>query len=182
LANAEAHCLLPFLPSLHLCLDFSAVPPCVQLKGFKISHSRRRSSPGNACGPQRLARARRVASYHALAALSLSEVSSGIRSPMVFAHPENARLKDQHSFGKQSGAVRSTSIARSLNPHLNTCEERGPTTTLRLPRASPLCRAAAKQGVATREKAGSKRSSGSQSKTIAACIVPWLSAQNFWRV
>jgi hypothetical protein len=55
-----------------------------------MSHSCFRSSSGNACGPQRLARARRVASYHVLAALSLSEVPSGIRSPMVPAHAQNA--------------------------------------------------------------------------------------------
>jgi len=34
-AKVGSPLLLPFIPSLHLCLDFSAVPPCVQLKGFK---------------------------------------------------------------------------------------------------------------------------------------------------
>ena len=34
-AKVGSPLLLPFLPSLHLCLDFSAVPPCVQLKGYK---------------------------------------------------------------------------------------------------------------------------------------------------
>jgi len=78
----EAIVYSPFLPSLHLCLDFSPrYPHCVQLKGSRISQSRFSSSSGNAYGPQRLARARRVASYHALAALSLSEVPSALDHP-----------------------------------------------------------------------------------------------------